>query len=121
MNELESKDQKLPLNVRAIPFYYLSSHAIELLLKCALLKRNIEPGNTHNLEKLLDNLISLKVPVTDEAIFLIKELGNQHRKHILRYSALLPDGDPVFTPEPSIILALMDELLLAGRISTYGL
>jgi hypothetical protein len=38
-HDFEKRGEALPKNIRAIPFYYLISHAIELLLKCALLKR----------------------------------------------------------------------------------
>lgn len=124
--EFQKRGEAMPRNVRAIPFYYLISHAIELLLKCALLKRG-EPADGlkkyptgHSLNALLQRLQQMDVPVSDAAANLITALGRQHETHALRYTALLDDGKVTFTPEPSALFELLDELLLAGRISTHG-
>lgn len=60
--DFEAKGERLPNNFRAIPFYYLATHAAELLLKCALLKRGITVSTLkksnirHDLIALLDQL-----------------------------------------------------------------
>lgn len=120
------KEESLPRNIRAIPFYYLVSHAIELLLKCALLKRGVSQESLkkyparHNLSSLLNGLTNLNVPISDSSTSVINLLSEQHRQHNLRYTFLLDDGEPTFTPEPSDLFTVLDELLMAGRISTYG-
>jgi hypothetical protein len=73
----------------------------------------------HSLDALLQKLGQMGVPVSDDAANVIKALSWQHEKHDLRYTALLDDGEVTFTPEPSALFDLLDELLLAGRISTH--
>ena len=122
-HDFQKRGEAMPRNIRAIPFYYLVSHAIELLLKCALLKRG-EPADRlkkypvgHNLGALLQKLRHLGIPVSDTAVSIIGALARQHEKHDLRYTALLDDGEVTFTPEPSVLFELLDELLLAGRVN----
>lgn len=120
-DDFERKGEVVARNRRAIPFYYLVSHSIELFLKCALLKRGHSPKELkkhpvgHGLDGLLDKLQELDVPVSEKANRLIRALSPQHKKHAFRYTALLDDGDMVFTPEPSDLFAVLDELLLIGR------
>ena len=95
-------------------------------MKCALLKRGQTPEDLkkypigHGLEILLHKLIELGVPVSQNASRLILALSPQHAVHALRYTALLDDGKTVFTPEPTELFDLMDELLLLGRLSPHG-
>ena len=118
--EMASRGECLPGNIRAIPFYYLMSHAVELLLKTALLKRGVSSDELkryqlgHRLDKLLKVLIDRGVPLSDDTVQIVDLLSEQHARHVLRYSAL-KEGEPIFTPEPSSIFAACDELLLAGR------
>jgi hypothetical protein len=119
--EFQKRGELLPNNRRAIPFYFLISHAVELLLKCALLKKGLSAqelkkfSSRHNLQALLEMLIQRGVHVSDSAVSLICALGGQQKSHVLRYTALLDNGEDTFTPEPSILFELLDELLLAGR------
>jgi len=123
LHDFEKRGEALPKNMRAIPFYYLISHAIELLLKCALLKRGQAADDLkkyqirHSLSALLQKLSELGVPMSDNAINVIGVLSQQHEKHNLRYTALLDDGEVTFTPEPSVFLDVLDELLLAGKVT----
>ena len=62
-NYYQEKDGTLIANLRALPFYYLVSHACELLLKCALLKRDIPMHRLKNKNirhSLLDLLTELE-------------------------------------------------------------
>lgn len=125
LEDFQKKGEAVPGNIRAIPFYYLISHAIELLLKCALLKWG-QPADDlkkypvrHSLNALLQKLRQLGVPLSDSAVSLISALSGQHEKHNLRYTVLLDDGEVTFTPEPSELFNLLDELLLAGRVSRH--
>jgi hypothetical protein len=124
--KLRGQGELLPGNIRAIPFYYLMSHALELLLKCALLKRGTRVADlrkyplAHNLDGLLQEIIDLHVPVTEQAASLIRALSKQHEKHYLRYTALLDDGEPTFTPEPGDLFQLFDEILTMGRKSAFN-
>ena len=119
--ELSARGEALPGNARAIPFYFLMSHAIELLLKAALLKRGTDAAALkkqqlgHRLDTLLDLLVDQQVAVSEESYTLVTRLGEQHAKHVLHYSAFEDDGETTFTPEPSLVFAAYDELLLAGR------
>src|SRR5476649_955008 len=64
---LELKSDGTPAKLSAIPFYFLISHAAELFLKAALLKRAFDQGNLkkydyrHNLSSLLKELQELGV------------------------------------------------------------
>jgi hypothetical protein len=121
-----NQDKALPGNRLAIPFYYLISHAMELLLKCALLKRGLTEVDLrkypvrHGLGDLLQKVKELGVPVSENASKVILALSPQHEEHRLRYSAMLDDGKTTFTPEPDVLFETLDELLMAGRISTHG-
>jgi hypothetical protein len=125
--DLVSKGKPVSGNRLAIPFYHLVSHATELLLKCAVLKRN---GSVkilkklpvrHSLSLLLNELQKLSIPVSDKSVSLINALSEQHERHVLRYDVLSPDNEiPVYTPAPEEIFEMLTELLLAGRIATYG-
>lgn len=126
LREFQARGEVMPGNIRAIPFYYLMSHAIELFLKCALLKRGESADGLrryplgHGLRALLQKLKEMNVPVSESAGALISAMSQQHERHDLRYTALLDDGVMTFTPEPSAMFEVLDDLLLAGRISTHG-
>lgn len=125
-DHFERQGETVSGNIRAIPFYYLISHALELLLKCALLKRGVSAHDLkkypvgHGLDALLQRLKELDVPVSESATNVILALGPQHQQNRLRYTAMLDDGKATFAPEPSVLYDTLDELLLAGRISTHG-
>src|SRR5262249_34308048 len=74
---LELRDDGSPAKLTAIPFYFLVSHAIELFLKSALLKRGYVPAdlrrldNRHNLRALLELLKKKGLPVSAEATSII--------------------------------------------------
>ena len=125
LNEFETRGEAMPGNVRAIPFYYLCSHALELLLKCALLKRGFQPDRLkrydcrHDLVELRSLLETKNIPISGSTTNLITALSDQHRRHALRYTALLDDGESTFTPLPANIFQAYDELLMATRVSTY--
>ena len=115
-----------PKNITALPFYYLTSHAAELLLKSALLKRGFSEQDLkkfdyrHNLKNLLNELISKGIVVTPETVFLLNGLDEQHKDHSLRYSALMANGKKTFLPPIDIMFNMLDELLMLTRISTQG-
>jgi hypothetical protein len=127
LNEsFESNGQPLVRNRMAIPFYYLIFHSAELLLKCALLKRGVLPDDMkkyplrHSLGELLKALHGEGIPISDQAKHLIVGLDRQHKDHSLRYSFLMEGAAPIFMPPPQELFALLEELLMAGRISTHG-
>ena len=114
-------------NRLAIPFYHVVSHTAELLLKCAILKRNGSIKSLkklpvrHSLNLLLKELQKLNIPMSVKSVSLIDALSKQHEKHVLRYDVFHPDNEiPVYTPEPEDLFEMLAELLLAGRIATYG-
>ncbi len=113
-------------NPMAVPFYYLISHAAELFLKCALLKRGFSPNELkssalgHSLERFLRELQKKGVPISEPCSQLLLKLSHQHEKHALRYSVFVDDGQPTFTPEPEELFSMLDELMMAWRIATYG-
>ena len=125
--DFNGKRQPVSGNRLAVPFYHLVSHATELLLKCAILKR----GGTaeelkkfpirHSLKLLMQKLLSLGIPVSANTSSLIDILSQQHERHILRYEVFHPNNEiSVYTPQPEDIFEMLTELLMAGRISTYG-
>ncbi len=116
----------LPERLTAIPFYFLVSHAAELFLKSALLKRGFREGDLkkydyrHNLKSLLAALQEKGVAVTPETISLLDGLHEQHRSHALRYSVFVADGKKTYLPPPQALLVMLDELMMLTRISTQG-
>jgi hypothetical protein len=124
---LETKCDGTPAKVTAIPFYFLVSHAAELLLKSALLKRGFPEGDLkkfdyrHNLDSLLERLQEKGVSVSPDTVSLIKGLHSQHQNHALRYTALVDDGQKSYMPPPALVFSMLEELLLLTRISTQGI
>lgn len=122
----EDKGESTIANPMAIPFYYLVSHAAELFLKCALLKRGFSSNDLksstlrHSLENLLGELLKTGVPISEPCSQLLLRLNHQHEKHALRYTVFVDDGEPTFTPKPDDLFSMLDELMMAGRIATHG-
>jgi len=108
----------------AIPLYFLASHAAELFLKAALLKRGFDELDLkkydyrHNLNSLLSELQKKEVSVTDRCVATIDGLSGQHEKHALRYTVLVDDGNKTYWPPLSSVFSMLDELLLLTRVST---
>jgi hypothetical protein len=116
------RDDGTPEKRTAVPFYFLISHVIELLLKCALLKRgnslsDLRRFNSrHNLAGLLALVVGKDLPVSVESREIIVGFSEQHQQHLLRYHVLI---NP-FMPPPANLWPMLDELLLLTRISTFG-
>ena len=60
------------------------------------------------------------VTVTPGTISLVRRLSAQHQTHVLRSSALVNDGNPIYLPPPGLFIEMLEELLLLTRISTQG-
>lgn len=122
----EERGEGVVGNRMAAPMYYLVSHAAELLLKCALFKRGVSPSDLksvairHSLEGLLDELLRKGVPISEPCSQLLRKLSHQHERHALRYTVFVDDGEPVFTPQSEELFSMLDELMMAGRITTHG-
>jgi hypothetical protein len=123
---MELRSDGRPAKLTAIPFCFLVSHAAELFLKSALLKRGFVEGDLkkfdyrHNLNPLLQAVQNKGVTVTPETVALVDGLHQQHQAHALRYTALLDDGPPTYMPPPSLVFGMLDELLMLTRIATQG-
>ncbi len=123
---LELDDAGRPKKLTAIPLYFLASHAAELFLKAALLKRGFPETDLkkydyrHNLESLLQELQKKGIPVSSDTTAVIHGLSEQHRTHQLRYTVLVDDGTKTYWPPLSLVFAALEELLLLTRISTHG-
>lgn len=95
--------------------------------ECTLLKRGVsldelkQFGQRHNLDALLNRICELKVPISESTRLLVAKLSEQHKTHALRYTFLNDDGIPTFTPPPEMLYVALDELMMAGRISTHGI
>jgi hypothetical protein len=106
----------------AIPFYYLMSHAFELLLKCALLKRGFDSNKLksmklrHDLRLLMDELQGFGVNISAPGSRIISAIAPQHKNHYLRYDGVI-EGSEILMPPIHDMFLLYDELLLAGPIS----
>lgn len=104
--KLNDENESVVGNWKATPFYYLLSHACELLLKCALLKRGVDENELkkvylrHNLCNLLAKLEENDVFISDESKVIIVFLNHNHSKHLLRYKALIEGAK---TPAPELI------------------
>jgi hypothetical protein len=115
-------DESRPSAYFILPFYFLVSHTAELLLKCALLKRGWSEQDLksqkyrHDLKSLLRALREIGCMVTATGESVIIALSEQHKKHELRYGALL-EGSSIYLPKPEDVFLTLDELLLLGRLS----
>lgn len=124
--KIDLRDNGTPASLTAIPFYFLVSHAAELLLKSALLKRGFSENDLkkydyrHNLNALLDEVQKKGVSVTTSTVAVLNGLHSQHQNHALRYSALVDDGQKTYMPPLPLVFSVLDELLLLTRISTQG-
>jgi hypothetical protein len=122
---LELDGDGRPIKLMAIPLYFLASHAAELFLKAALLKRGFDEANLkkfdyrHNLSILLQEVQRKGVPVTTSTVAIVQGLSEQHQTHQLRYSVLFADG-LTYWPPLFLVFAALKELLLLTRISTHG-
>jgi hypothetical protein len=69
-----AKGKPLSGNIFSVPFYHLVSHAAELLLKCAILKRNGSVKSLkklpvrHSLSLLLKELQKSNIPITEKTV-----------------------------------------------------
>jgi hypothetical protein len=116
------RGEPMPHNHRSTPYYYLVSHACELLLKAALLKRGVTDTELrrsdvrHDLQGLMDLLRERGVMITPDRAAILDGLAPQHRDHELRYTALLDNGKLTYTPAPASVYELLDELMMATRL-----
>ena len=123
---LELDDAGRPTKLMAIPLYFLASHAAELFLKAALLKRGFAEADLrkfnyrHNLAALLEELQKKNLPVSGDTAAVVRGLSEQHQAHQLRYTVLLDDGTSTYCPPLSLVFDALEELLLLTRISTHG-
>lgn len=116
---MDKKDDGTPAKLTAIPFYFLVSHATELFLKAALLKRGFDSGKLkkfdyrHNLSNLLDELEKYKIVVSPHSASIIRGLSISHAEHSLRYKVLVK----WYSPPPKCIYSMLDELLGCCRLN----
>jgi HEPN domain-containing protein len=115
-----------PKSLLAIPMYFLASHAAEVYLKAALLKRGYNEkqlrsqDNRHNLTALLIALQDKRATISLNTVALIHELSEQHRLHQLRYSHQDGAGTTFYAscwPTLAQVFESLDELLLLCRVS----
>ena len=124
--DIERDENGIPIKYTAIPYYYLISHATELLLKTALLKRGFTKEKLrkfeygHNLENLINELVKLDLPVSDRTKTIVLGLSEQHKDHSLRYEVLIDDGKMTFTPPNDWVNEMLTELMSLTRIATHG-
>lgn len=125
-DDIELGKDGRPAKLTAIPLYFLASHAVELFLKAALLKRGFDEAKLkkfdyrHNLSGLLAEIQAKNLPVTDDTVGVVQGLSKQHANHQLRYTVLVDDGTKTYWPPLPIVFDALDELLLLCRISTHG-
>ena len=123
---MEKHSDSSSAKIAAIPVYFLISHAIELFLKSALLKRGWSKSDLkkfdyrHNLELLMVEIQKLGVVITPETVEIVTKLSEQHFYHSLRYSALTDDGIKTYMPPTGSVNSVLEELLSLTRISTQG-
>jgi hypothetical protein len=106
---MELRKDGRPAKLTGIPFYFLASHAAELFLKSALLKRGFVEADLkrfdyrHNLNALLEAVQEKGLAATPETVSLINGLHLQHQTHALRYTALVDRAADVHaTPDLGI-------------------
>lgn len=115
-----------PTKLTAVPLFFLASHAAELFLKAALVKRGFSESDLrkfdyrHNLSSLLVALVEKGVPVTEKTSAVINSLSDQHQNHHLRYTRIFTGDGKMSWPPLPLLFSSLDELLLLCRISTHG-
>jgi hypothetical protein len=124
---LETNNDRTPSKITAIPFYFLISHAAELFLKSALLKRGFQEGDLkkfdyrHNLIELMEELQRKGLSITPDTVSLIRGLHAQHQSHALRYTVLADDGQKTYMPPVPLVFSMLEELQELTRISAQGI
>ena len=119
---LDLDGQGRPAKLTAIPLFFLASHAAELFLKAALLKRGTVAADLkkidyrHNLSALLGLLQNIGVSVSSATAAVVKGLSQQHADHSLRYTVLADDGKFTYWPPIAHVFTALDELLLITKI-----
>ena len=117
----ESGKPKAPL--LSIPYYVLVSHAAELFLKAALLKRGFEEeelrkyGYGHDLLALLRKVQEKGIVLSDRTIGTLSGLHQQHKDHTLRYAKFMGDMKLVYFPPFPDISSMLDELFIYTRLN----
>ena len=125
-DNLVKGEEDIPTKLISIPFYFLASHAAELLLKSALLKRGYTEKDLkkfdyrHDLSKLLEALQDKGIIVTPATIRVIHGLATRHKDHSLRYGGSLYDGKKTYSPPTSLVNNTLEELLVITRRATQG-
>ncbi|SOD22547.1 hypothetical protein [Nitrosomonas ureae] len=121
-SDLELDNLGRPTKLTAIPLFFLASHAAELFLKAALLKRGVSSSDLkkfeyrHNLSALLQLLQLKNIFVSAETIELVNGLSEQHAEHALRYTVLFDDGKKTYWPPIALVFSALEELLLLTRV-----
>ena len=122
--DLELDSLGCPKALTAIPLFFLASHAAELFLKAALLKRGVSSTDLkkfeyrHNLSELLKLLQAKNVSVSAETVALVNGLSRQHADHSLRYSVLVDKGKKTYWPPLVLVFLALDELLSLTRVKS---
>jgi hypothetical protein len=121
---LEKRDDGSPAKLTAIPFYFLVSHAVELFLKSALLKRghtekDLKDHYGHNLNSLLKALQAKGVAVTPATVEVIDGLQELNENHVSRYDIRVVHSKKYWTSTTKIH-SMLEELLLLTKTSAQG-
>lgn len=122
MEGLELDALGRPAKITAVPLFFLASHAAELFLKAALLKRGASVSELkkfeyrHNLSSLLAMLQGKGVQVSSDTAALVNGLSEQHAEHALRYDVLVDNGKSTYWPPLRLVFSSLDELLLLTRV-----
>lgn len=117
----ESGKPKSPL--LSIPYYVLVSHAAELFLKAALLKRGFEEAELskfaygHDLLALLKEVEGKGIVLSDKTIGTLTGLHHQHKEHTLRYMKFMGDTKLVYFPPFADVSGMLDELFIYTRLN----
>ena len=125
-SQLQLDKDGRPTKLTAVPLYFLASHAAELFLKAALLKRGFPESELrkfdyrHNLGALLAEVVGKGLPVSKDTAAVVNGLCEQHRSHQLRYTVLLDDGKKTYWPPLPLLFSALEELVLLTRTSTHG-
>lgn len=126
-NALEADHTGAPKSpLLAIPYYVLISHAAELFLKAALVKRGHTESQLskfqygHDLLALLNELQAKGVSVSRESAAVISGLHQQHKEHTLRYMKFMGSSAKVYFPPFQAVNSTLEELFGYTRLSGSG-
>lgn len=120
-DHMELDAEGRPTKLAAVPMYFLASHAAELFLKAALIRRGATEADVrkvgHKLGVLLRRLEDSNVVIGANTVSVVTGLAPHHQSHKLRYDILVDFAIGTYWPALDAVIDALREL----RMLAYGI